>query len=247
MCKKVLGPIISLWLVLAPQVAAAQILHVVSSATGSPSSGGSAYTFVQQNAGGGSTCMATSGTSVPCALPANITAGHKLFVMWGAYPAGTDLVSATGCATAWTLGVTSGINRRTSIWYCSSASGGGNSITITAPNACSGSGCLASLSEWSGGTATADQNNTSSGTASAPAAGSITTTGANELILAVLRDADVGTLVSGPSSSFSALNTPSSSDNVEFAYRLTTSTGTYSTGWTLAASAAYDVAIASFK
>lgn len=206
-------------------------------------------TLVQQNIGDGSTCIATSGTSVTCALPSNTAAGHLLVLQWGANPVAATIMGVSGlCSGSWNSAVATNFNRSVAIFYCSSSTSGSNSLTITASNACSGSGCSANLSEWSGITGTVDQTNHQASTSANPLTGTVTTTSANELLIGMTRDANAGTLVSGPTNSFIAMNSPGvTTDGVEFAYRIVSAIGTYSTDWTLAGSAIWDAAIASFK
>ena len=201
-------------------------------------------TLVDQNAAGGGTCVATSGSSIPCALTGPDSSGDKLFLLYGGNPVGNNITGITGCAATWTLAIRSSNNRDASVWYCSNATGGDTTFTATTSGTCGN--CYTSISRWTGLSGTLDQTAPSNGTAAIIATGSITTTSANEVIFAVLRDANAGVLVSGPTNSFTPLNNSDSNDGAEFAYRIVSSTGTYSTGWTIAGVAVYDTAIASF-
>jgi hypothetical protein len=218
-------------------------------------SGGGAgpYTLVQQIPSG-STCTNSSGSSatIPCVMSFNITAGHRLFLMIGmAMNTDGEFSSATGCSSSWTSVKKTNTDAYAEILYCSNATGGSTTVTVTMAGNC-GAGalynCSANLSEWSGGAGVVDQTATGSGISGTATTDSVTTTAAQELILAVTGTNSGGSLSSGPSGGFTALTANTTAPLSFFAYKIVTTTGTYSTSWSFTGgSAGWDAPIASFE
>lgn len=207
------------------------------------SGGGSGGSLVQQT-----TCSATSGTSVSCTLTSAPAAKDGLVLTWGSNPNNATISTVSGGGVTWARLAGSNTNRDTEIWCGASSSGIGTTISITTNATCSGSGCLATVLEFSGFGCNVDQAPSGvSGTSNSPATPSITDISANDLILAVSRDADTGNLVSGPTNSFTAMHSPVTTDAYNSAYRLVNGTGAYSTAWTISSSQPWDAAIVSLS
>jgi hypothetical protein len=134
--------------------------------------------------------------------------------------------------------------------YCSNATGGGTAVTVTYTGSCGSApySCSGNLSEWTGGTGTVDQSNTATAINDFPTTPSITTTAANELILAIGATGSVASQLAGPTGGFTALTANSTMPLVFFAYRLVSSTGSYGTSWQFAdPTTGWDAPIISLK
>lgn len=124
----------------------------------------------------------------------------------------------------------------TEIWCATLTGSPGSTVTVTLNYTTSPSAniVLGNVSEWSGTTCNLNGspvvNFSNTGAMSIPTA-NLTTTNASDLLLATLFYA-ASSLTGGPSNSYTALNT-SNASHQQNAYRVVSSTGTYSTTWTM--------------
>jgi hypothetical protein len=165
--------------------------------------------FVNQSTAG--SCGATSGTTLTCSMVGgtNITAGHQLtFLLYGWITTET-FVSATGCSTTWTQKAASNTNKIVQLYFCSNATGGANSITVTT-STINSTGLYGSVVESSGvvGTTDASITNNGSGSVNWATTGSATITNATDLCVAAF-DGALSAPTFGNIQGWSALNNPS--------------------------------------
>src|SRR5712691_11450667 len=211
---------------------------------GFPSLGWGGITLVQQGTTGLSICGGH--TSLTVTLPANVTAGNALvvFVSWNNQ---RNLTSVTGGGvTTWAQAVARlPVDPQSAIWYGLNSSGGTNTVTVnwdSDPNSCG-----MSVAEFSGlfTSAALDVTATATGSSTTITTGTLTTTNANDLLVAmgVQSSATAG----APTNGFTALTGVSASFNQEEAYNIVSSTGSYSTGWSLSGSSSWPSLIAAFK
>lgn len=161
---------------------------------------------------------------------------------------GTAIISVSGGGVTWANAISlSGTGVRIEIWFGHNSDGTGGNITINYPvkGPSTGSG---NVTEWRGlNNAAPDATNSNSALADAtPNTGSAASAFANSLLIAtgVWSPDDYS---SGPTNGFSRRT--SFNDSIEFAEaasRIVSSTGTYSTGWSLTAGVNWAAAIAIF-
>ncbi len=211
--------------------------------TGVSVAGQTPVVIQQTPAGGSGTLIAT--------LSSNATVGNTLVVETDINnPSGSVASLSGGGVTNWfkAAGASAVGGLEQEIWYGTVTTAGSNSITMTILG-----GAVAdamSVTEVSGLAALPlDQ---AAGTLVTPsttlaATPSVTTTVANEIIFGFAQ-ANSGGMPqpATPSNSFTSLSM-SSYNNEEGAYRIVSSTGTYSTSWTNGGSDTYETSIASFK
>lgn len=132
------------------------------------------------------------------------------------------------------------------IWCANLSGTPGGTVTITLANGTPAS-AGGNVSEWSGTTCANDSfSSGGTGTSAVPAVPAITTVNGTDLLLATaFRAAASGSLSSGPTNSYTALNT--AAVNSAQAYRVVSSTGTYSTAWTYSTSTAWSAVTASLR
>jgi hypothetical protein len=202
--------------------------------------------FVRQAIGSVSTAT-TLGASI------SATAGHTLVASIALAAGGSKSVSAVtdSAGGTWTkgpVGFLAGANTRIEVWYRTNVSSGISSVTATL--SASGAASM-NVSEWSGvaSASPVDQQafrgNASSTTAATP---SITTTNASAVVIgAVNYPGTAGsTLTTGDFTGLSNFSSGTST-NGRAAYRVVSSTGSYSVSWTLTAAAASGAAILALK
>lgn len=194
------------------------------------------------------TGTAASGTSVSVTITAP-TAGDMLILTLRSNPLNSTVSAVSGGGCTWSSVIAGATNRVAAIWKCPNSSGSGTTITITLANATTNS--IANVSEWSGmdSSGTTDGTSTTSGANATPASTAISTTNANDLVVAVMGwGATSGAVFNtGPNNSFTALTTTS---NVAFdaAYQIESSTGSYSTGYGVGGTGpVWDFEAAAFK
>ncbi len=194
--------------------------------------------------------------NIPISAP---TSGNTLILAFGST---SDLNNATissveGGGVSWIKFQASNNRKVGEIWYGYSSGIGPNTVTITLDNISTGFGAMAHISEWSGivasmsPTAVQDSSGSWSGTGATATTASIPTTKAKDLIIALVRN-DYATSSTLPANSFIALYypTPLYGSSFKVAYRVATSTGFYSTSWTLPGAGTWDAwetEIAAFK
>jgi hypothetical protein len=224
----------------------AQVTVTVENSSPPPPPGGS-IALVAQRTG----ALTTSGTALSIPVPA--TAAGDALVASIALAAGSSKSitgvtdSAGGTWTKGPVGFQSGSNTRVELWYRTGVPAGITTVTATLSAAAVAS---ANVSEWSGVASAsaldvqAARGNVAATTASTPA---LTTTNANDLLVAGLNYS--GTATSSLSGGgFTAL-TPHTAGNVNgrAAYRTVSATGTYTATWDLSAAATSGTAILALK
>ena len=207
-----------------------------------------AIALVNQGSGGlGVTGSATSGTTVGVTLSQAAVAGDCLVAFASNNVAGKPTVSSiSGGGVTWVVASESNTNTDDAIWYGVNSSGSGTSITTTFSGDLTGGTGRVTVVEFSGVATSSAQDGSgvsNNGSGTAISTGTLTPTGGlNEVILATYKGGNIST---GPTNSFTALNTAGTA--FQSAYLLVTSTsGSYSTSWT-AASTSWDSEIASLK
>jgi hypothetical protein len=85
-----------------------------------------------------------------------------------------------------------------------------------------------------------------SGSSATPTTPTVTTTNANDLILAGAADISVTATTGGPTNSFTALNEAANGNKIIPAYRVVSTTGSYNTSWT-EANEGWDAVIVALK
>lgn len=189
----------------------------------------------------------TGATSfVNVVLDATPTNGNTLILTLRRGTTTNVITSITQTGATWSKATQVAANSDSEIWYSTAASSASATVKVTFTSSASVTGTIINVSEWSGfsGSVTLDVSNTASGTSQNPTSPSITTTKANELLIAAL---SLGSTVSvsPPDSSFTALS--ATDTNAAFAYRIVGSTGTYSTTWPTNSSSSWDSTIAGFN
>ena len=219
-------------------------------ATPTPTPGGSAPALVQKNkgSGGGTGSVATSFTS-------SVTAGHAVVVMTITGSGSTlDTTSVTDnqSNTYTQIGTTqhTAANTYIRMWYAKNVTGG--SVTVTAHQSGSASGCLMELLEYSGlsTTAPADQSASATGTSTSPSGGSITPTSNNTVILSAFTDDNSDSVSITGTSGYTVeesdlLNSTSSRNGIED--KILTTAGATTGVWTTGSSSSWAAVIVSFK
>ncbi len=170
------------------------------------------------------------------------TAGNCL-ILTATASHGSTVSAVSGGGVTWASVVTSDTNFRSAIWKGPNSSGSGTTITVTltgSPNS------FFNVSEWAGldTSCTTDQSNSGNGNSATLTAPTITTTNANDLIIAcgILPSS----FTSGPTLSFTALNTPDNT-RIESAYRIVSSTAAYFTEWSFGGATTFESETARFK
>jgi hypothetical protein len=123
-----------------------------------------------------------TGASLTVTLPAPPAAGHTLLMIGAATQGPLTSVSGGGVAT-WTLATKSTVHGNIEVWYGITD---GSSAAVTIAMTGSFQPLLMSLTEWSGlatGANAIDRAQAANGTGTTAAAGAITTTHANDLVL----------------------------------------------------------------
>jgi hypothetical protein len=199
-----------------------------------PEGARAAIGFLQQATGGGSGV-----SNYTITLTSKPATGDALVLSHSADLQGaTDISSVTGGGVTWVFAskATAGQNRDHEIWYGCNASGSGTTtITVTLlGNLGGGNGASGNVSEWSGIAASSclDQTASNNGSSTSPTTGiTPATSQANELLIGGMHSDDDA--ASAPSNGFSALNfVTTASGGTYSGYRVVSSIGTYSTGWT---------------
>ncbi len=193
--------------------------------------------FLQQAAGGGSNV-----SSYTITLTSTPATGDALVLSHsGDIQGASDISSVTGGGVTWAFASKAGAaqNRDHEIWYGCNASGSGTTtITVTlGANLGVGNGASGNVSEWSGIAASSclDQTASNSGNSTSPTTGMTPATSqANELLIGGMHSDDAA--ASAPSNGFSALTFVGTAVGGTYSgYRVVSSIGTYSTGWTTTA------------
>jgi hypothetical protein len=215
-------------------------------------------------------CASIGATPVQQVIAADGTVtGTTLAVTWSSTPTNGNLLtcyfgnsggvnppaisSITHTGATWQVAQKSATARDAEIWYAMNVSGASTSMTINLDHAiASVNAQAAACQEWSGvATSSAlDAKSPATGTSTTPTSASITPTSSlNELLIA-----STGRLgqnkSAGCASPFTDLTDASSGGATRTfgCYQVVASTsGAYSTSWTLAGSSTWDVSIASFK
>lgn len=174
------------------------------------------------------TSTVTSGTMAAITLDSATTAGNLLVVCVTTRSATVSGISGGG---TWTETKYQGGSVYAGIWSCPNCSST-SSVTVTLSGDTSVDSCV-SVQEYSGIEASpVDTTNSGSGTAATMATGSVTPSQANNLVVGM---AGVrGTLVSGPTGSFTALTSAITATpyNLFAAYKVQTAADAASTSWT---------------
>lgn len=205
-----------------------------------------AIALVNQGAGGlGATGSAVAGTTVTVTLSQAPLVGSMLVAFYSSPNSLPAVSSISGGGVTWVLAKASAVTGADNeIWYGLNSNGTGTSITITANGTITAS--RVTVVEFSGVAldSALDATNSGSGSDATPLTGAITPqTSYNEVIFASYKGTTVST---GPINSFVSLNTLNAS--FQNAYLLVPSTsGSYSTGWTMTGANLWNATIASFK
>jgi Big-like domain-containing protein/calcineurin-like phosphoesterase family protein len=199
--------------------------------------------FVRQ-----ATRASTTGTTlnVPISATAGDTLVASIAVAAGSSKFVTGVTDSTGAP--WTkgpVGFLSGANNHVEMWYRVNVPAGITQVTATLNTSGVSS---ATVSEWSGVQAvdtSAGRGNASSTTAATP---TITTTNADDLIIGAINypGAISSTLTTAGFTSLSNFNSGTST-NGRAAYRIVSSTGSYSVSWSLSAASTSGAAILALK
>ena len=200
-----------------------------------------AYTFIQR----GHICCSNPNVIV---MPGATTTGSLLVV--GASivqePVHHVVSIAGGGVTTWVKAASSNVTTDLEVWYGIVASGSSTAITVTfdaAPHIAQS--WAMEFSESSGTPGGVDQTSTSTSSGSPISSGSVTTSAAADLVIAVVARGSGGSnYTGGPSDSFIRTPNNSTSDFIQVAYQIETATGTFSTSWTYASGNADGVIVA---
>jgi hypothetical protein len=186
----------------------------------------SGATFIQQK-----TATYDSAGSVVVNLDATPQVGSAL-VMFSANNS-VVVTGVSGGGVSWIQGRSSASHSALDIWYGLNSSGASSAITVTFTNA-TGSGGVNVSEFWGVATSNAVDvvPSSTAGVSTTPTTPTATTSNANDLIVAAAADISVDATTSGPTNSFIALGEAASSNKITPAYRIVTTTGSYSTGWT---------------
>jgi hypothetical protein len=200
--------------------------------------------LIQQNA-----CNQPSGmgTSYTCTFGSGPSNAHVLIASAGSPYGGSSTVVNTPSSTgaSWTnVALGNGTFQHVDVWCATLSGTPGSTITITVSTSNLASGV--NISEWSNMTCSVDSSPAyAGGTNSTWTTGTVTTTNASDLLIAAVQHQQTGSITSGPSNSFTAMNTPNNFFNP--AYLIVSSTGSYSTQWINSTSVQFDTAIVALK
>lgn len=212
----------------------------------SAASGGGSISSAPVHEGTGSW---SSGSSFAVTITAP-TSGNTLIAASCSSAATPTISSITSTNVTWrgTAAISSATNEACSIWCGDVGASAGTTVTF---NLSAASGAhRANVSEWSGIAACASAQDASgsgsnNGTSATPTTATVTPTASrNALLIACTRKA--GTFTAGSETNgFTTLTTANS--GWRYSYLVVSSTsGTYSTGWTFSTSTVYDAEIAAF-
>ena len=153
-------------------------------------------------------------------------------------------VTGGGVTLTQAVTVQIGIEENLYIYYGTNSSGGTKTVTINGTS----DNWVLEVSEWSGlaNSGTLDVTGSATGTGTSPSSGNVTTTNANDLLIAFETDFSGAPPSAGPTNSFTALNSGSLNQPHNPAYRIVSATGTYNTGWTIGSNS-WGGVIAAFK
>lgn len=199
-------------------------------------------TLVQQTST--STCATTSGSSLSCVLGSAPGGSNELLVLYSG-PISSTISSITGATCTLAKASAASGTQDSEIWKCSNPTSA--TVTVNVAAAFSGQQAAGNVSEWSGLINTVDGTASNSGTTGTVTTGSATTTHASDVIFGTCSMFSGNTFSTGPTNSFTALNTPNSA-SFQGAYKIVSSTGSQSTGWTYTGGAPiYDATIAGIQ
>lgn len=184
-------------------------------------------------------------TSMTVAFTSSVTVGNLVVVKVASFYAATS-VTDSGSNT-WTQGVgNSGSNA--SIWYSHVTTGGVLTITVASSNA-GGFYPAVEIQEWAGGSSsTVDGSALATGSSATPSPGSITTTGASDLVVSVAAlSASYGTV--SPAAGFTLTYTNayvSGSEGAANEYAANVAAGTYTPAFTITTPVSWTAAALAF-
>jgi hypothetical protein len=188
-------------------------------------------------------CTWTSGLSYTCTLGSTPSNSNILIFTGGGSPASTSVTPSSSNA-AWVKKGSSNTNRDDEIWCATLSGTPGTTVTVTISGSPTQGNAI--VSEWSGWTCTLDgvmqPNN---GSSSNPATATLTTTNANDLLIAVLHNQN-GTFGGGPTNGFTGL-TSYNANTMNAGYLVVSATGNYSTGWSFGSSVLWDIVLVALK
>jgi len=169
----------------------------------------------------------TGGTTYPGGNGAN---GQILLT----YTTGTTFSGGNGSAGQISITYTP-TTAEAAIWCANLNGTPGATVTVSLTGG-STTAAGGNVSEWSGTTCNVDGAGvTNTGTSATPATATLATSNATDLLIAAaFRSSTSGSLSSGPTNSYTAFNTTAA--NNDQAYRVVSSTGSYTTSWTHGAS-----------
>lgn len=192
----------------------------------------------------------TSGTTITFSITAPSNGNFQAVTLHVSSGASTvSSISQTGCS--WVKAAASDVNRDAEIWYAENVSGGGTTVTVTFSSSSGLAGIIGWYSEWSGvaTSSSLDVTGTNNSSSTTPQSSIVTpTAGLNELMIVCATAHGGFTISSGPTNSFtgvqpSGMNVP----NLQAYFVETSTSGGYSTSWTMNSSGTWDAVIATFK
>jgi hypothetical protein len=183
----------------------------------------------------------TASTSVPITLTFTPLRGDRVVLCTNCVPATNRILQIDQPGVKWTLLVRSSTNATTDIWLGIAGEGASASLVLTTLVAANTVNVRTNFSRWQFTAQTAHATSSAVGTSTSASGGSVTAPmGRGALLISVIKPN--GTITAGPSNSFTALT--SGSGTTSYAYRVVTSTGSYSTAVTIGSSVVYDGVIA---
>jgi hypothetical protein len=187
----------------------------------------------------------TNSTTLPFSLPAKPLAGDGL-VLAIANASGLGVQSVTGGGvTTWSKVGSSCSHVCTEMWYGTNSTGSTAAVTATYSGGANAAGNLSEFSGISG----LDAFISNSGASSSTSTGNLSTANANDVLVGTA-GINYTSISGGPTNSFiglTAANSPSGHALLESAYNLSTTTGSFSTGWTIPSSVGWDSMIVGLK
>lgn len=184
----------------------------------------------------------TNAATLNVVLGSGASASNVLLVSFSRNATGTPSSVSGACDVSWSELINSAVNRYVSIWCCSSPTASATTVTGTWGGKSGTRGHMIEVSGLNG--CTGDGTDANNGTATTIPAGPVTTTNADDLLFAA--GVWAGTYSSGPTDSFTDIGDGAFA-NGRAAYRIVSSTASYSTSWTQGTSNPYDAVFAAIK
>jgi hypothetical protein len=185
--------------------------------------------------------LGTASTSLPVTLGFTPLRGDRIVLCTSCTPATNRILQIDQAGVKWTRLVTSGTNATTEIWLGIAGEGASPGVELTSLVAANTVNVRYNFTRWQFTAQGAHATSAAVGTSTSASGGSVTAPmGRGALLISVIKPN--GTITAGPSNSFTAITTGSTTTS--YAYRVVTSTGSYSTAVTIGSSVVYDGVIA---